>query len=361
MKKLLFLFIIFGLTGYCHLTGCRKENKVMKAYELRMQGKVDEALGMLNKILQEDSTDAIAHYELARTLNYRMLGQGNNDMEGAIASIITSLDKAMKYDPGNVIYAYNKAMANFMKAYLAMHKEEKKVKEYISVTCNDFNNVLLLKPDYPEAVLYLVEIYGMLPPEMGGDSLKAIMYANKLAKMDDYFGAKAKLSLAGDKADPVDFWTKYLSAHKSDANIQKELGRACLYKDDPGQAAKYFNEAIKLDPSENILLLDLARYHIMKVMQDKNLADKELPESKKFFEMYLASIPAPIIPLKAYTIGNLAKIAMFTGNQEEAEKQMKEAKALDPYFSRAFGIPSQVLFDRPDAVNHCFVSFFMPF
>jgi hypothetical protein len=100
---------------------------------------------------------------------------------------------------------------------------------------------------------------------------------------------------------------------------------------------------------------------MMKVMQDRNLADKELPESKKFFEMYLASVPAPNIPLKAYTIGNLAKIAMFTGKQEEADKLMKDAKALDPYFSKAFGVPSQALFDCPDSVNHCFISYFMPF
>jgi hypothetical protein len=100
---------------------------------------------------------------------------------------------------------------------------------------------------------------------------------------------------------------------------------------------------------------------MMKVMQNRDAAEEELPKSKEYIEQYLASMPAPIPPLKAYALGMLVKIEMFSGNKEEAEKIMEEAKRIDPYFSRAFGIPSLAQFESPDKLDHHFVSFFSPF
>ncbi|HRZ21281.1 MAG TPA: HAMP domain-containing sensor histidine kinase, partial [Bacteroidales bacterium] len=36
----------------------------------------------------------------------------------------------------------------------------------------------------------------------------------------------------------------------------------------------------------------------------------------------------------------------------------EEAKAMDPYFSRAAGIPTLLLFDPPDQISHQYFSFF---
>ncbi|TSA54735.1 MAG: hypothetical protein D4R38_01860 [Dehalococcoidia bacterium] len=116
-----------------------------------------------------------------------------------------------------------------------------------------------------------------------------------------------------------------------------------------------------MDSSMQILWLDLARYYMMGVMQNKDLADSLLPISAMYTRQYLASKPAPIIPLQAYATGMLVKTEMFTGHKEEAEKLMEEAKALDPYFSRAFGIPGPSLFEPPDKISYHFTSFFRPF
>jgi hypothetical protein len=116
-----------------------------------------------------------------------------------------------------------------------------------------------------------------------------------------------------------------------------------------------------IDPSKNILILDLARYHIMKVMQNKDLVKTELPLAKGFLEAYLKSVPEPVIPLKTYAMGLLVRVNMFLGNQEQAEKLMGEAKALDPYFSRASGVPILLLFDPPEKISHHYFSFFSPF
>lgn len=359
MKKMIFLqIIIIGALSSCTFAGNNPDKKeVLKAYELRMNGKVDEAKALLETILVKDSTNAMAHYEMARLKHYMLTGGGGMKID----DILTSINKAVTYDPKNVTYAYYKAITSFLNAFMAMQTGQGDVKSYVEETCIQFDKVLSLKPDYYEASLYLVEIYGMLPKDMGGDSAKAAAYADKLGKMDSYFGAKAKAALAPENTDLVKYWENLLSGNEKNPDILMEAGKACLYIDDLTNAENYFNKAIKSDPSKNILILDLARYHMMKVMQNKDLAGTELPIAKTFIEKYLKTTPEPVIPLKAYAMGLLMRVEMFLGNQAEAEKLMEEAKSLDPYFSKASGIPTLLLFDPPDKISHHYFSFFSPF
>jgi tetratricopeptide (TPR) repeat protein len=196
---------------------------------------------------------------------------------------------------------------------------------------------------------------------MGGDSVKAAAYAEKLKTLNGYFSAKAKAILSPEGTDLVKYWDDLLVLNGREPDFLMEAGKACLYTENPEKAEQYFNEAIQADPSKNILILDLARYHIYKVMQDDQLAGSELPLAKTYLEKYLNTKPEPIIPLKAYATGWLGQIEMFMGNQAEAEKRIEEAKAMDPYFSRATGIPTLLLFDPPDQISHHYFSFFMPF
>jgi len=363
MKKSMFrivtvmLFLGLNLTNSCTVNGNKPEKNVQKAFELRINGKVDEAKTLLNDILAKDSTNAMAWYELARLKHYMLVGGG----EVKTADILAAINKAVIYDPENVTYAYYKGIASFINAFMAMEMGQGEVKSKIAETIIQFENVLALKPDYHEARLYLVDIYGVLPPEMGGDSLKADVHAKKLASLDSYFGDKAKAVLAPEGTDLVKFWENQIALDPQNADLLMEAGRACLYKDDTMAAKVNFEKAIKFDPSKNILILDLARYHIMKVMQNKDLGAMELPKAKLLLEKYLKSSPEPIIPLKTYTMGLLARVEMFLGNQAEAEKLMEEAKKLDPYFSRASGVPTLLLFDPPDQITHHYFSFFSPF
>ncbi|MBE0648051.1 MAG: hypothetical protein IH596_09720 [Bacteroidales bacterium] len=356
-NRFLLLPMVLLITGSCSSQKEASNKDVMKAYELRMQGNVDQALALLDSILTKDSTNAMAWYERSRVERYMLTGGGNVTME----EILESVDKATFYDSTNVIYTYEKAMDLFLSSYMAMQRDPDKVKEKIALTCLQYEAVLKLKPDYPEAMLYLVEIYGMLPSDMGGDSLKAITYAARLKEMNSYFGAKATLDLAPEETDQVAFWKKYQGLHGETPDVLKEIGIACLYQDDPENAKHYFSKAIGMDSSEQILLLDLARYYMMGVMQNMELADSLLPISATYINQYLVNDPLPIIPLRAYATGMLVKTAMFTGHKDEAEVLMEQAKSLDPYFSRAFGIPPLSLFEPPDSVSHYFSSFFRPF
>ncbi len=357
-KPILFMILCFWILASQTFAGSIADNKeVIKAYELRMTGKVDEAKSLLEGVLKKDSTNAMAHYEMARLKHYLFTGGGGMKID----DILSSINKAVSYEPQNVTYAYYKALVNFLNAFMAMQTGGGEVKMRLEETCRQFNKVLVMKPDYHEAALYLVEIYGMLPKDMGGDSLKALACANKLLAMDGYFGMKAKAVLAPKGTDMVKFWLDKSNQSKKNADLLVEVGKAYLNNDDLVNAEKYYEEANKLDPAQNFRLLDLARYHMMVVMQDKNKATTELPLAKTFLVRYLDSKPEPIVPLRAYAKGLLTRAEMFMGNKAEADKLMEEAKALDKYFSRAMGIPTLLLFDSPERQMHHYFSFFSPF
>jgi len=326
------------------------DETVMEAFELRINGKPDQARTLLLTTIENDSTNAAAYFELARTINYMNL-RGSEEADEA-------LKNALKYDPENIVYAYYNAKDCFLKAYIAMQTGGDNGKDLINDVCNEFVEVLEMKPDYPEAMMYLVEIYGMLPEEMGGDKVKAEEYTKKLEKQDKYYGAKARLVMMPEGTDMVEYWKSYIIENGEDCLSLKELGVSQLFNDNINGAKETFNKSISLDKSQNIRLLDLSRFHQMKVMQNRDAAEKELPEAKVYIEEYLASEPEPIPPLKAFAIGMLAKLEMFSGNDADAEKLMEEAKMLDPHFSRASAIPSLALFEPPNKIDQHFKSFF---
>ena len=89
--------------------------------------------------------------------------------------------------------------------------------------------------------------------------------------------------------------------------------------------------------------------------------DSVFPISATYIDQYLASEPVPIIPMKAYAMGMKVKVLKFAGKEEEGQELKEKAKALDPYFSRAFAIPDQSQFEAPDKINPRYTSFFKPF
>jgi len=356
MKKLMLLqTLIIGLVISCTFAGNNLDKEVVKAYDLRIDGKVDDAKAMLDSILTIDSTIAMAHYEMARLQGYMMTGGG----DAGINDVLTSAEKACRYAPKNATYAYFKAISTFLNAYISMQSGGGDVKANVETACEQFENVLTLKPDYAEAMLYLVEIYGMLPQDMGGNPEKAADYAEKLTNIDAFYGAKAKAALSPEDMDYVQYWKDLIVLNGESADYLQELGITYLFMEDPENAEKAFRKAIELDSERTLLILNLGRYHMYKVMQNQELAETELPLAIKYTEEYVDT--DPIVPLKAYSLGMIAKFKRFSGDGEAATQIMDKAKSLDPYFSRASAIPSLGLFDPPDQVNHHYSSFFSPF
>jgi len=333
------------------------DKTVKEAYELRMNGKADKAKALLEQYLSENPDNALAHYELART-NFHM-GLGTGELVKNIEDIQRSIDQAIENDPDNVIYCFYAARIAYLQAYIALKKDQPDAKEKVAKACSVHKSVLKLKPDYHEAMLYLVEIYGVLPEDKGGDKAKAEQYAKKLEEMDEIFGAKARAILMPEEADYIGYWKKVLEKHEGNAEVLKELGRAYLYKDKVEDVVKCFEEAARIDPGKNILILDLARYHGITGMRDEKLKETALPLAEKMLKRYLDSEPIP--PLKAFAVRGLAVVKRALGDKEGAEELLEEAKTIDPYCSRAFGVPSPDLFVPPGEISRNHQYLFLPF
>lgn len=346
-----FLIAILLVNGvYALLPASQTNSEVLKAFELRINGKVDEAVTLLKDLLKKNPQNATAHFELARTLHYMNM-RGSKEAD-------EHLKTALELDPENVIYAYYNAKNCFIKAYIALQTSGENAKDLIGNVCHEFVNVLEMKSDYPEAAMYLVEIYGILPEELGGDKTKAEEFVQKLEDSHSFYGAKARLIMMPEETNRIAYWKNYIEKNTESCAALQELGVSYLFANNAEEAENCFKKAIALDKSQNIRMLDLARYHMLKVMQNKEVANTELPKSKKYIEEFLVTEPTPIPALQAFSLGMLAKIEMFAGNNESAQGLMEKAKKMDPYFSRASAIPSASLFESPDKIDHHYKSFF---
>ena len=359
LKQLFAFIFVLSLLGLEDLSGQFKEESVQAAYDLRMNGEIWYARAMLNKLNDQGQKDGLAHYEIARLKMAQMLGGVNIQMDG----IINSAKQALKADSGNAAYAYLEASTRFGKAYMSIMKEAESAKMHVDEAVICFERVLELKPDYHEARMQLVEIYHALPEDMGGDKEKAAAHARHLKEMDWFFGAQAGEIMRPEETGRVEYWQQAWKENGKDMRVQKQLGMAYLADGNLVEAKPIFKKLMESDPVNNTLALHIARYHMYQVMWDRSKAEVELPLAEAAIREYLSLEPEPIAPLKAWAIGNLAKIKFFSGDQEEGAKLMAKAKALDPVFSKASACPGMELYISPGEIYRSgeYSSFLRPF
>jgi len=351
-------FVIIASFGLLSCKGPEVDKTVIEANELRMNGKADEAKAMLEQVISDEPDNALAHYELART-KYHIALSVLEELEITLEDISQSIDKAIENDPDNVIYRFFAGKIASQSAYMAAQREQPDVKEKFAKVCSICESVLKLKPDYHEAMLYVVQIYGILPEDMGGDKSKAEQYAKKLEDMDEIFGAKARAILMPEEADYVGYWKKVLEKHEGNAEVLRELGRTHLFKDQIEDGVKCFEETVRIDPGQNILYLDLARYYLYSGLYDEKLRETAWPSAEKAFKKYLDSEPIP--PLKAFALNLLSRIKGGLGDQEGADELRTKAETIDPYYSRASGVPTPDLWVPIGEISHNNRYLFFPF
>ena len=359
MKLLLSCIFILSLLGSSDLAAQFAEESVQVAYELRLQGETRYARAMLQKLLDRDKADGMANYEFARLKMAQMLGGSNVEIE----SIINSAKQAVKADPGNVAFVYTEASALFDQAYMAIMQEAENAKQHVEEAVACLERVVELKPDYHEARMQLVEFYYALPEDMGGNKEKAATHARELEKMDWFFAAQAGEIMRPEETSRLDYWKLVLKERAGDLRVKKQLGLAYLEAGRLEEARPLFDEVIQSDPSCNTLILDIARYHMYKAMRDRSKAETALPLAEAALEEYLSLEPEPIVPLKAWTLSNMARIKFFGGQEEEGKKLMSEARTLDPFFSRASDVPGMEIYIPPGEIYRSgeYSSFLRPF
>jgi hypothetical protein len=84
------------------------EESVIKAYQLRMDGKMDEAKNLLMEALSQDSVNAMANFEMARLI-------GNMDPRN-IETILHHSHQAVISEPDNAMYRFYFAQRLLLKA-----------------------------------------------------------------------------------------------------------------------------------------------------------------------------------------------------------------------------------------------------
>ena len=326
-------------------------NAAVDAYKLRMQGKVDDARALLEKAIRENPRDAAAEYELARTSFHMALGDPKR-LEERLGVAQQSIARAREIDPTNVIYPFFEGHIALLQAYPSLMQNRPDTQEKVARVCAAFESALKLKPDYRQAMLYLVEIYGTLPEDQGGDKSKAEKYARQLEGIDGVYGAKARSILLPGKSNDVDYWQAVRKKHEGDADVLEELGKAYLRADKVDDAVGCFEKAVQINPANAFLFLDLSIHHTWAAMRagsGSELFRKVVASGDAAVTRYLDSKPVP--PMRAYALGVQYKYKLHSGHKEQADELLKQANALDPYFSKATGAPNPDLFIPPDEIS----------
>jgi tetratricopeptide (TPR) repeat protein len=322
-----------------------------QAYALRMAGKVDEAKALLDKALMETPSNAAAHYELARTQLHMALGDIRN-LEQHIADAHRSVGNAVKADPKKVMYHTFAGHVACFRAYMAQQMQQPALKEHFAEACRAFESALTLKPDYPQVLLFLVELHNGFPESAGADRAQAEQYAQRVKAMGDVWDAKAQ-SILSPESCGVEFWKSVLAEGKAgDADILEELGKAYLHHEQVDEAVQCFEQAVERDAAKAYLFLDLSIYHTFRAMrarEDKELLQTSLRLGDAAVIRYLDF--KPIQPMQAYALGVQSKYKRHMGDEEQAQALVNRAKALDPYFSKATGSPTPDLFIRPEEIS----------
>lgn len=345
VKNLLFALVMhYGFSFYCQ----NNTDNVLKAYELRMDGHAEEAIKILSKIIESDSTHAMAHFEMARSLE-------NDTKQDHIA-------KALKYDPENLAYRFYEANLQMLEAYKAMKDNNVElINEYLIQCTNTLKGILAIKPDCKESLLFLIDIYGSLPEEMGGNKELAKIYLKTLKEVDNLYAAQGEiiLKLNNDDVDMVKHWKTYIETNGESNEALIKLGKAYLMTNDIAMAKECFNKVIENNPEQVILNLDVARAHLYTAMRGGDKQAEELNKFKENINLYLNAMVKKPKLIEAWCYGWLGMIENRQGNKKIAEKYIAKAEKLIPNYPRFTAIPT--IDEPPNSMNYHYRSYFSPF
>ena len=148
MKSIVkFLLVALVMNPLCSLYSQNDSSEIIKAFELRMDGNIEEAQRLLSSIIEKDSTNAMAHFEMAR-------------MSGEDLMKRKHIEKALTYDSKNLMYRFYKANLQMLEAYKAMKTNNKElIISNINQCTTTLKSILVLKPDCKETLLFLTKLH----------------------------------------------------------------------------------------------------------------------------------------------------------------------------------------------------------
>ena len=163
MLTICLVVVLISTTDVCAGQKAEEASVAQKAFQLRIEGKSQQAKEVLSKYLKQDPNDAVAQFEYSRTLCYLF--------EIELAEKHAAL--AVKLDEDNPRYHYWQGMCGtFLYIDQAHHKgnlDSSIIKRSIAA----FEKAIELKPDYHEARYLLVNLFNNNEADQGGDQQKA--------------------------------------------------------------------------------------------------------------------------------------------------------------------------------------------
>lgn len=353
------IMIVLIFTGIISCIGQKTDSEVMEAYELRLNGHADSAQVLLLAMTDKNPTNAMAWYELCRCTEHISLADPKA-MDASLAACLEYINKAIEIEEGNAKYLSYKGKIQTLEFYKTIMKGGEAGDKLVRIE-ETYQNVSQIDPSYHENTITLVEFFGGLPTEMGGDIEKAEKYTQGLEKEDLIAGAKAREILMPEEANYVAYWKGIIEKAPQNADAYQALGRVYLFMGEIDQAKIEYQKAIDLNASKKVLYLDLGRYYMMMAMQGQMGLDSAAILVEKEFNHYMELKPAPIKSMQAWSMGQLAMLYRRSGNAEKAEQIINQANHLDPFYSKAFGKPYAGLFTSPDEDFHFQNYYLSPF
>ncbi|MFC2115157.1 tetratricopeptide repeat protein [Bacteroidota bacterium] len=335
-----------------------KSEKINRAYELRMNGRVDQAYRTIKDLDKDDMyATPLGPYEMGRIRRHKLLNGAKNESTG---SILRSTGEAANMDRYNIVFGFfHSDCASFAGYRTWMTGDSIKARGYYFRAIEGFERALKMKPDYHPARLSLVDLYSRLPEFLGGEREKAEMHANELKNYDPLWAARAESILMPDEAQRLEYWINIKESSMDDPTILYELGRAYLENNDIINGDTCYRRAMELDSGRIILLLDLARYHIIKAKGDSVKHSKHIEAAEAFILEYLEM--DPIQPVKAWCYVQLASLYELNGKEEEAVKFLRDAKKLDQRYLKEDRLPPMILYNPPGELSNEYYSYFDTF
>jgi tetratricopeptide (TPR) repeat protein len=306
----------------------------VQAFDLRMSGRVTQAIELLEKEVASNPKNAAAQFELGRDYFYTMmdsiehtngtLEQKQKAMKDKLRSAQKAIERAIKADPDNARYHYWAGVidmydlvydAHFIWTMPAMPFDSKNMIKH-------YEKAIDIKPDFHQARLTLMGCYDRLPWYCGGNKSKAEQQAKKLEQMNPVYGAAARCEIRPKKTpeEKIAIWEKAAAKLPNDANAHEGLAVAYMNADKMDKAIIHIDKTLELHPRSTILL-DAARNFSSKKQYDK---------AEEAIYRFVDFESKPAAAMRAYALRQLASIKKHQGNNNEAQGLEKKANELDP-------------------------------
>ena len=171
-------------------------NIAMEAFELRIAGRVDEAMVLVEKAVAANPGNGPAQFELARVhfcttmdsvgRTEGTLKQKQKAMKAKLRLAQRAIEKAIKADPANPLYHYWAGkIGTYLTVYDAHFITTMPAVPIRSINfIKSYEKAIMLKPDFYRARHELIGLYERLPWYCGGNKSKAKEHAKKLEQLE---------------------------------------------------------------------------------------------------------------------------------------------------------------------------------